>query len=167
MHIKKATIEDVYDISQIYAASWKVAFDGLVSKNYLENLKDDHWIEAFTTWIGEDILIADLIYDQTKPVGCIAYGKSRDLKLPQYGEIASFYLLPEYFGKGFGNALIKNVFKYFEANNFENIFLWVLDGNTRARRFYEKIGFIPTEEILECFIDGEKLIDYRYIYKIK
>ena len=43
----------------------------------------------------------------------MAYGKSRDNKLLDSGQIVSMYLLPEYFDKGYGQEIYKkNKFKY-------------------------------------------------------
>ena len=34
----------------------------------------------------------------------------------------------------------------------------------RARAFYEKLGFVPTEDACLCDIDGKTLTDIRYVY---
>ena len=106
MEIRKATIDDVKYISRIHALSWKAAYRKIVPQAYLDELKEEFWIPAFTGWIKDNALAVQLIYDNGSPVGCIAYGKSRDEALPDWGEIVSLYLLPEYFGKGCGSISI-------------------------------------------------------------
>ena len=49
---------------------------------------------------------------------------------------------------------------------FTEAFLWVLEGNERARRFYESFGFIPTDDYLDDNIGGKDLHEIRYIYRL-
>jgi RimJ/RimL family protein N-acetyltransferase len=50
---------------------------------------------------------------------------------------------------------------------FNHVLLWVLDENRRARRFYEKNGFIPTDEYLDNIIGGKTIREIMYIRKFK
>ena len=83
MFIKQAAIQDAKTISHIHASSWKSAYKGIVPQPYLDQLQKDFWVEAFENWIETNTITALLIYDNDVPVGCIAYGKSRDEKLPK------------------------------------------------------------------------------------
>ena len=51
MEIRKATIDDVKAISRIHALSWKSAYKGIVPQAYLDELKEDFWVQAFEAWI--------------------------------------------------------------------------------------------------------------------
>lgn len=51
MEIRKATIDDVKDISRIHALSWKSAYKGIVPQTYLDELKEDFWVPVFEAWI--------------------------------------------------------------------------------------------------------------------
>ncbi len=164
MEIRRAELEDIRDISRIHALSWKSAYKGIVPQPYLDGLKEDFWVSGFSTWIKEDVLTARLIFDNGSPVGCIAYGKSRDESLPDWGEIISLYLLPEYFGKGYGRSLILSALEDLKQSGYENICLWVLKNNRRAREFYEKIGFKCGSDEYIFEIMGEKLTDVRCVY---
>ena len=100
--IRKATIMDSEVISRIHASSWKAAYKGIVPQRYLDELKDDFWVDAFQSWLSKNLITAKLIYENEIPVGCIAYGKSRDERFSKWGEIVSIYVLPEYCSKGYG-----------------------------------------------------------------
>lgn len=50
-------------------------------------------------------------------------------------------------------------------SGYENIFLWVLEENIGARRFYERFGFQRTDDYLDDNIGGKTLREIRYIYK--
>lgn len=99
MEIRKATINDITDISRIHALTWKAAYQGLVPQQYLDDLKEENWIGIFTESISKHLFTVQLIFDGEKPVGCISYGKSRENELPGWGEIVSLYLLPQYWGE--------------------------------------------------------------------
>ncbi|MCB8814405.1 hypothetical protein [Desulfosporosinus shakirovi] len=90
--IKDVRVQDAETISNIYAISWKVAYKGIIPQRYLEELQNDFWVSAFQNWINNNILKVKQIYENDTPVGCISYGKSRDEKLPNWGEIVSIYL---------------------------------------------------------------------------
>lgn len=50
---------------------------------------------------------------------------------------------------------------------FEDVFLWVLEENVRARRFYERFGFLETSDYLGNRIGGKDLREIRYRYDLK
>lgn len=166
MNIRKADFEDIKDISAIYAASWKKAYIGMIPQSYLDDLKYDFWVAAFEEWFKNKAVTSKIIFDDDKPVGSASYRVSSDSSLPDWGEIQSFYMLPEYFGKGFSKELMKSVLDDMKKEGFKNIFLWVLNENTRAQKFYKKLGFSSTSDTLECEVGGKKLIDIRFVISI-
>lgn len=161
--IRKATLDDVKDISNIYALSWKSAYKGIVPQKYLDELKCDFWISSFQNWINNNILTAQLIYENDVLIGCIAYGNARDDKFANWGEIVSIYLLPEYFRKGYGQKLLKAALIDMKANGYKNCYLWVLKENSNARYFYESNGFICNDDKCTCEIMNKQLVDVRYV----
>jgi len=58
---RMATIIDAEIISNIHASSWKVAYKGIVPQRYLDELRDDFWVQAFRSWLSNDILTTHLI----------------------------------------------------------------------------------------------------------
>ena len=79
------------------------------------------------------------------------------------GEIVSLYLREPYAGRGLGRALLEAAAAALAALGFEDIFLWVLEENGRARRFYERAGFAASGEAMECEIGGRALRELRYV----
>ncbi|WP_293695184.1 GNAT family N-acetyltransferase [uncultured Agrococcus sp.] len=55
-------------------------------------------------------------------------------------ELVRLYLAPAAKGSGLATALLR------EVTNGEGLYLWILDGNDRAHRFYSKHGFIDVDE---------------------
>lgn len=175
--LRQAAAADASVMSRIYAASWKVAFRGNVPDGYLDGLSEAHWIPFFEKTLTEGSLSAKLIFDKETAVGAVAYGPART-ELPAggslagnggdysaFGEVASLYLLPDYYDKGYGRELLESVRDEL-LEDYEGVYLWVLRENERARAFYEKLGFVSTEDACLCDIDGKTLTDIRYVYHL-
>jgi RimJ/RimL family protein N-acetyltransferase len=166
MEIRKATIADIPDISRIHALTWKTAYEGLVSQQYLDELKEENWIGIFTDSISKHLFTVQVIFDGERPAGCISYGKSRENELPDWGEIVSLYLLPQYWGKGYAKLLLDPAMADL-SRAFRNVSIWVLKENMRARRFYEKNHFRWSNDEAEFEFQGEKLAVVRYVYSFR
>lgn len=160
-NIRRAESVDAHEISKIYALSWKMAYRGMLSQNYLYSLSDDYWTPKFQKWLSEGTMRAELLYAEGVPAGAIAFGKSRDETLPEWGEIVSLYLRPEYFRCGYGTLLMEEAFRYFRENGFRDCYLWVLRENERAQAFYRSLGFTETEDTVSCTIGGQTVTDFR------
>ena len=59
------------------------------------------------------------------------------------GEIASFYVRPSEWRRGTGRRLGERALAEARGRGFEEVVLWVLETNARARSFYESLGFRP------------------------
>jgi len=57
------------------------------------------------------------------------------------GHITSIHVRPHLRGRGHGRALLDHAFAEFRRRGMKEVTLWVLEGNTDARRFYERLGF--------------------------
>ena len=56
-------------------------------------------------------------------------------------ELQAIYLAEHRAGTGVGRALLAHAIDDLRQRGFTRAFLWVLESNTRARRFYEKAGW--------------------------
>lgn len=95
-----------------------------------------------------------------------AYCRARFPEFDGFGEIVAIYFLPEYMGKGYGKELLRVAIRQLKKLGFQEIFLWVLEDNLRARRFYEKEGFSFSGNYQEDMIGGKKLREMQYCYQI-
>ena len=160
MEIRKLNNADNIDeISDIYARSWKSAYSGIVPKEYLDGIKSDQWVEK----LSGNQFDSFVILDENKYIGTSAICEARDEQMKGWGEIVSIYLLPEYVGKGYGKSLFTFVINHLLETGYKQIYLWVLEQNINARLFYEKHGFHKNGDSLQIEISGEKLTDIRYV----
>lgn len=67
-------------------------------------------------------------------------------------------------GSGQGGELLRYALGKLKKNGFKNICLWVMKGNIRARKFYEKNGFQISGNEREIEIAECRVSEVEYIY---
>lgn len=160
MEIRHLTDNDDHSaVREIYEKSWKFAYKGIIPQDYLDSIPKTKW-GGNVNHNGRTELIA---IDGGKFVGTASFSQSRWDKFKSCGEIVTIYLLPDYIGKGIGSQLINACIEELEFLGYTEILLWVLEDNLRARRFYEKHGFICTEDYMDDNIGGKSLREVMYI----
>ena len=160
MKVRRVTKSDDFRaIADIYVHSWQAAYRGIVPDDYLDGLRTDRWagrleVSAYTAMV---------LTDGERYIGTCSFAPARDGAMQGWGEIISFYLLPEYFGSGCAGILMREALESLDAAGYPGVYLWVLEENTRARKFYEKYGFALNGDRLEIEIGGRALMEVRYI----
>lgn len=129
------TEEEINGKAYVHYQSWQETYAGLVDAAYLNKLTLETCRETAHRW-PDNILVAKA---GENVIGFVAYGAYRDQTLPQCGEIYAIYVLREYHGKQVGYALMNAAFE--RLSDYAQIAVWVLKGNERAIRFYERYGF--------------------------
>ena len=160
MEIRRMRKEEADDISRIYASSWRNAYRGIMPQAYLDGFSDLRWVPL----ISEDFSKSYVLLDNGRYIGTSSISPARDEKMAGWGEVISLYLLPEYFGKGYGRILLDFCLNELKNEGFDRVYLWTLEKNQRARTFYEKLGFKHDGGKIICNIGGEDLIEIRYVY---
>jgi GNAT superfamily N-acetyltransferase len=146
MSIRRAGAEDAMAIAIVHVQSWQAAYRDLVPLDYLDSLDPQQrrpvWerILSEARWPRAGTLIAA---EGTEVVGfaSICPARDDDKEPASTGELAAIYLLPEAWGKGLGRELMMSAVSALRDAGFDEAILWVLDTNSRARRFYEAAGW--------------------------
>lgn len=136
--------QDARAIAMLHIRSWQATYRGLLSDGYLSAL--DASAErrgAFLAKAIEDdsraIRVAEV---DGRIVGWCSFGPSRDEDATTgYGELKAIYLDPHVWGLGIGTALWSVVREVLIGDGYHSVSAWVLDGNERAKRFYQTLGF--------------------------
>lgn len=140
VRIQKALPADAAVMADIHQRSWLAAYTGLVPDAIIAAKNAGRpalWERILSGAHGDYLIFAD-----DRPAGFIGLiSPCRDIDLPDAGEIEGLYLYPEYWGCDVGRQAMDFGLATLATMGHQVFSLWVLEGNLRARRFYEKCGF--------------------------
>ena len=165
------------DMSLLHALGWRAAYRDSIPAGFMSReITGDRWTAVFRKKYEEDIYRGLLLYAGETPLCCATYGPARvdtsagdticnfsSPDLASWGELVSLYGHPDHWGKGYGSIVLEKVLHRLQAAGYPGCFLYVLQENTRARRFYEKHGFIWDGRSLEAKLTPITILtDLRY-----
>ncbi len=147
MNIRKATTSDfpqvlelIKQLAEFEKATHKVtntveqmieeqdSFFGFVAENEQNEIVGIALcFEAYSTWVGKYLFLEDLIVNE------------------------------KYRGQGIGGNLIKEVFRTAKKAGYKRVRWQVLNWNSKAIEFYEKIGADIDKEWYNCDFDEDKI----------
>ncbi|MCX5387246.1 GNAT family N-acetyltransferase [Streptomyces sp. NBC_00083] len=106
----------------------------------------------------------DLVADNgAGAVGWVSVGPYRGaIPGARVGEVYALYVRPDLIGQGVGRALLDAAHISAKAQGFDSVALWVLGGNERARRFYERAGYVADGAEQSDTYDEVVLTELRY-----
>jgi len=139
--VRMAQAEDINRISLVLATSWKAAYRGIVDDDYLDSLKDDHWVDFLTARLSGSAIFSMVLQEKQEIVGASILGKSEK---ENDVHMISLYLLPDKIGQGFGHAFYSEIEKEMRSKDFSKCLIDVLENNERAIKFYKAHGFTDT-----------------------
>lgn len=143
LEIRTAAIDDAHGVAIVHVTSWQTAYRGLMPNDVLDGLsveqREDGWRQIIT---DPDAIGRTIVADRDgEIVGWASFGPGRDEGASEQGELWGLYAHPNAFSTGVGHALISAVEIALREDGFTSAYLWVLDGNDRAARFYERHGW--------------------------
>lgn len=151
--------DDRNALSRVYEESWKFAYKGIIPQDYLDGIPEGQWAASADKPDMSNLVVTE----NGEIIGTASFCPSRFEDRAGWGEIVSIYLLPDRMGKGYGKKLFAEAVRELEEMGFRDIFLWVLEENTRAREFYERQGFVPNGKYLDNNIGGKILREVQYV----
>lgn len=163
MELLKITKDIASKASEVYAVSWKTAYKNIVPQKYLDELSLEWW----TPLLLDSSRAGYVLKDDDDFIAAASIAPAREEKMNGWGEIISIYVLPKYFNQGYGKKLLEFAVDTLGKNGFDNIYLWVLEENQQARRFYERNGFFPNGDKGAITIGGKELVEVRYVHTNK
>lgn len=96
--------------------------------------------------------------------GMVAIGPTRDddLDPARHGEVRSLYLDPTVIGRGLGRRLFHAAVESLGDCGFDDISLWVIEGNRDGSAFYERLGWEPDGVRQTVTVGGVTTDEVRY-----
>ena len=139
MLVRPARREDAAAIAEVHVRTWQAAYEHVFGAERLAGIGDGRRAQ-WEGWLtdpqpGSQTFVAE---EGERVEGFVSTGGSREE--PDKGELLAIYVLPEAWGSGAGSALMTSALE--ALCSYSSAMLWVLEENPRARRFYEREGWI-------------------------
>ncbi|MCH7740028.1 MAG: GNAT family N-acetyltransferase [Chloroflexi bacterium] len=149
LNIRIASPEDADAIGRAHSEGWDAAYRGLMADTAVDEFihSGDH-TERWSVRLEEepeerDVWVAEV---DGKVVGFAQTGPNRPSASahpsePKIAELYCIYLGAGAIGTGVGRRLFAHAIDHLRSRGYEQVVLWVLERNERARRFYKAAGW--------------------------
>jgi GNAT superfamily N-acetyltransferase len=169
LRIREMTLADCDRVAEIRIRGWQTAYRGLIPQSYLNALSVEEDAERRRKRFEEGASgTVNLVAEQGgEVIGWACHGPYRDGEVRTGdAELYALYVRPDRVGTGVGRALLRESADRCACAGYPRMLLWVLKGNTGARRFYERAGFRAdgAEEPFE--VDGVAVPEVRYAWAL-
>jgi GNAT superfamily N-acetyltransferase len=162
--LRRAGEPDVEAIAGIHVRSWQWAYRGLIPDAGLDSLTVAERLPGWRSALGPGTVHRVWLAEQDgRGVGFAAWGPVRDADLdPATAELYAIYLDPAAAGTGVATALMAAAAGEMRQQGRARAVLWVLAANPRARRFYERGGWVVDGSRKTVTLRGASLEAVRY-----
>lgn len=183
MPVREMTAADIDAVARVRVRAWQHAYVDLLPRDFLDAMSVEEDAarrrESFATAAAmDDPPVTHLVTESPEGTvtGWAAIGPYRPegahtAPAPRAtgdAELYAIYVLPELLGTGLGRDLTSSCLERAAQRGFTRVLLWVVEGNTRARRFYERGGFTPdgTEDTYDIDGQGTHIPIVRYALRL-
>jgi ribosomal protein S18 acetylase RimI-like enzyme len=168
VELREARLGDELPVAELHVRSWQEAYRELMPAEFLAGLDPGDRAGRYSfgsTDEGAAVTILavgggegdrgdpSLTNREVRPgsppsprerlEGFVTFGASRDDDARGLGEVYALYVDPDRLRGGVGRMLMVEARRRLVADGFTDAILWVLQGNDRARSFYEGEGWSP------------------------
>ncbi|MGW7308338.1 N-acetyltransferase family protein [Streptomyces sp. NPDC054835] len=166
MRIRTAGPSDAAGVAAVHVRSWRAAYRGLVPDAYLDSLdvgeRTEVWRDRLSAPGAPTALVAEEEGGGAVAFSCFRPWSDGEPDAGVTAELSALYAVPEAWGRGVGRALLTATVDAMTAAGFREAGLWVLEGNPRARAFYEAAGWRPDGTSVTEETGGRLLTELRY-----
>ena len=163
MTIRRMTEADCEAIGELYSAAWKEGYKGLLPQELLDKITPERYeVRSHVNgFLDEGSFVA------VEGERIVAHCHARAVDDPKgWGEIHTLYTHPEYWRQGYGTAVLRRAEEWLCEHGFTNVYLYVLEGNERAERFYRAQGYFPNTDTLCCDLGGVIVTENKFTKRL-
>lgn len=148
--VRQAQVADAPAIARINIHAWQTAYRGILPDAYLDALSIEEriprWEERLASlpvdqraWVTHD--------DSGTIAGYCVTGPYRSAhselgpRIRNAAEVFAIYVHPDHWDSGAGRIVFEHGIEALRAHRYRSAVLWMLEGNQRAGRFYERRGW--------------------------
>ena len=164
-HIRRSREDDARGIAEVHVKTWRDAYRDQLPDAYLARLSVEN---RERTWSNE---LRDLPPDRRpwvaeaggRIIGFVSVGGSRDHSAtPGEAEVYAIYVMSDCWARGVGRNLLEHAERDLRAFGYSEAILWCFAANSRARAFYEKVGWKWDGGTFIHEIGGREVGEVRY-----
>ena len=165
MNLRDAVATDLVPISRLHATSWRTAYRGALSEQYLADQvlseRSALWNERLHRPKDHQIVIVSDAGDTLLGFACAFVGED-----PQWGSLLdNIHVAQAAWRQGLGSLLLAEIARRCSARKPDvGLHLWVLQSNANAQRFYEACGADRAGEGIWTAPDGSRIPEFRYAW---
>ena len=159
---------DADAIATLHATSWRSTYRGIFTDRYLDHEAETERRGAWRARLQAGAPSADwgLVAEdgQGRLVGFAYVQPGHD---PVWGDyLDNLHVDPDLKGAGLGRRLMQAVAQQLQQDGSPRpLYLWVLEANTAARRFYERLGAELTDRQLSDPLAGQQHLVWRCVWR--
>ncbi len=164
--LRKALTSDAETLAALHTESWRSAYRGILSDDYLDGTifdeRKSYWQKSLIAPEPDRrfILIAER---EGEAVAFVSVYLDEE---PDYGALLhNLHVRPHLKGQGLGKLLMSEAARWTIAQNVKQMYLWVFEANIEARKFYEALGGRVVEEKLESVAGNVERNLLRYVWQ--
>ena len=160
--------DDADSVAALHATSWRSAYRGILSDDYL-----DHEVDADRQNVWRERLQGPAAGPAFGIVAEDAQGRMIGFAYvmldhdPVWGTLVdNLHVHPDTKGGGIGRQLLQAVVRRLGPDHRQQpLFLWVLDANEPAKRFYARLGAEFTDQAMSTPFDGTAKPKWRCVWR--
>ncbi|ANH94274.1 acetyltransferase [Streptomyces sp. SAT1] len=181
--VREMALADCDRVAEIRVHGWRTAYRDLMPRSFLDALSVERDAELRRALLARhDSGTTDLVAvgappgppgrsgqpgDDGEVLGWACHGPCRDGEGTTGGaELYALYVDVRRHGHGIGYALLTESMRRCAAAGHRRMSLWVVEGNARARRFYERAGFRADGAVDSSDVDGVAVPEVRYVREL-
>ncbi|HET9933691.1 MAG TPA: GNAT family N-acetyltransferase [Polyangiaceae bacterium] len=165
--VETASIADAAEIARVHVETWRAAYRGIMSSEFLAGLDVATREEQWRNWIELPERRTLIAKQGGALLGFCLTGPARDPDANDATfEIYALNVGEAHWRSGCGRALLERAIDDAADDGAAQLTLWVLEQNQRARLFYEKLGFSPDGVSKIVQMGGVPLNELRYRRKL-
>lgn len=165
MQLREASLSDAQQLAELHIASWRLAYREALSAEYLQHQveveRHAHWQQILSQPLtGQHVLMLE---EGKELLGFICfYGNESD----EWGSyIHNLHVAQTQHGKGVAAQLMAAAAaSCLQHYGDGGLYLWVLQTNLRAQRFYQKCGGVKADSDIWQAPGGTEATIYRYCW---
>jgi GNAT superfamily N-acetyltransferase len=151
--VRTGSLADVDLVAGLHLRSRQHAYRGLIAGELLDALDP---AEFAVTWRAKLAVATQLFIAEED-------GDAAGFAFVGDGTLHAIHVLPRWHGTGTGQALMRAAREGLRELGFDRAALWVLAQNERARRFYEKDGWVASGQTRQSDVNGALTDQLEYV----